>query len=65
MIQSVKLLQNMVSNRTPPYTLHNYSILIHTGRGGKGVKLNQREGEKGRGATGKSTDHKAELKIPT
>jgi hypothetical protein len=50
-IQSVKLLQNMVSNRTPQlpppplrytlYTVQIYSILIHTGKGGVGGE-NQR-----------------------
>ncbi len=52
-IQSLKLLQNMVSKQnpiSPPlYTIyvHTYSVLIHTGKGGGGGKLNQREGERG------------------
>ncbi len=66
-MQSVQLLQNMVSNRTlyptpsPLHTVYVYSILIHTGKG-RGVEFNQREG---RAATGESTDHKAVSKIPT
>jgi hypothetical protein len=52
-IQSVKLLQNMVSNRIPYPIAHGirmYSIqyLFTQGRGGGGgVELNQREGERG------------------
>jgi hypothetical protein len=44
-IQSVKLLQNMVSNRAPyPHPLQ-YSILIHTGKGSEeGGGGNEREG---------------------
>ncbi len=45
-IQSVKLLQNMVSNRTPYHPLLSHSILIHTRKGGGG-ELNKREGERG------------------
>ncbi len=57
-IQSVKLLENMVSNRTPN-PVPPYSILIHKGNGGGGRV------EPGRGATLESTDNKAGLKIPT
>ncbi len=47
-IQGVKLLQNMVSNRIPqppPPPLHTgYCILIHTGKGGVGGEMSQKEG---------------------
>jgi hypothetical protein len=53
----------MVFNRTQYHThvIRLYSILIHTGKGGR-VEPERREK---RGATGESTDYKAELKIPT
>jgi hypothetical protein len=53
----------MVSNRTPYHTqlIRLYSILIHTGKGER-VEPERREKK---GATGESTDYKAELKIPT
>jgi hypothetical protein len=72
-IQSVKLLQNMVSNRTPsPHTppphlrtvQYLYILIKYTDshREGGGGEWNQRERERG---NGESTDHKAGLKIPT
>jgi len=47
----------------PLYSLYSVyvHVLIHRGKR-RGVVLNQREG---RGATGESTDHKDESKIPT
>jgi hypothetical protein len=39
-----------------------YSILIHTGKGGRRVELERRV-ERGEGR--ESADHKADLKIPT
>jgi hypothetical protein len=47
-IQSVKLVQNMISNTTqhpPPPSSHTLSILYFDfGRGGGGEEMNQREG---------------------
>jgi hypothetical protein len=46
-IQSVKLLQNIVSNRTQhhlPATHCLYVLYFDTGKGGGGGELNQREG---------------------
>jgi hypothetical protein len=51
-IHNVKLLQNMVSNRTPihlppppPYTLYTYIQYTYSHReGGRGGELNQKEG---------------------
>jgi len=60
--QSVKLMPNMVSNRTPyaPVYVHMYTVLIHTGKRGR-VEPERR----GKRPTERSIDHKAGLKIPT
>jgi hypothetical protein len=53
-VYSVKLLQNMVSNRTPylppihtVYVNRKYSTLFHTGKGGGRVEPERRGGARG------------------
>jgi hypothetical protein len=60
-IQSIKLLQNVISNTNPrSHTLSVYTVrCFDTEKGGTESR------EKGRGATEESTDHKAGSKMPT
>ncbi len=63
-VQSEKLLQNMVSNTTdtPPPPIRTYTVLIHTGKVGRGSGEPERREE---GQQGEITDQKAGSRIPT